>query len=190
MVSLSLPSWVQGVNFSKKYVSDFDKMTLAIELSQKNVAHKTGGPFGAAIFAEDILVAVGVNRVVPESCSIAHAEMMAFAMAQKHYKNFDLGDSELPTHTLATSSQMCAMCFGASIWSGVRRIIYGATARDVESIVGFDEGPIVSGWQDELEKRGIEVVPEIARDGACAVLQSYRDAAGIVYNGRRVSADK
>ena len=59
-------------------------MALAIELSRQNVDRGGGGPFGAAVFDRDSgrLVAAGVNRVVPQSCSVTHAEMVVIMIAQ------------------------------------------------------------------------------------------------------------
>lgn len=188
-LTLSLPSWV-GPWLEAQGQSSFQtieqRMQLVIDLSRENVDQKTGGPFGAAIFEQGSgrLISVGVNRVVPENCSIAHAEMMAFMLAQKYLEAFDLGAADRCDHQLVTSAQMCAMCFGATPWSGVRSVICGATAQDVEQIVGFDEGPVHPNWAQELEKRGIQVTQEILRDKACDVLTLYRQMNGLVYNGR------
>jgi tRNA(Arg) A34 adenosine deaminase TadA len=76
------------------------------------------------------------------------------------------------------------MCLGAVLWSGVTRLTYGATAADVTSILGFDEGPLPREWPRELNRRGITVAGEYLRAEAVAVLEAYRDMAGTVYNGR------
>jgi tRNA(Arg) A34 adenosine deaminase TadA len=73
------------------------------------------------------------------------------------------------------------MCFGASPWSGIRRIIIGATRKDVESLTEFDEGPLPANWIEELEKRGILVTQDVLRPEACRVLQSYRNKKGTLY---------
>ncbi|HET8898039.1 MAG TPA: nucleoside deaminase, partial [Rhodanobacteraceae bacterium] len=63
--------------------SDESRIALAIELSRQNVLHGTGGPFGAVVFDDaGRVVAAGVNRVMPQHCSVAHAEMMAYMAAQ------------------------------------------------------------------------------------------------------------
>ena len=47
-VHLTLPVWVHdAVDTSRTYASDADKVALAIALSRGNVAHGSGGPFGA-----------------------------------------------------------------------------------------------------------------------------------------------
>lgn len=178
---LTLPAWVHDeVDATADYASDDAKMALAIRLSRLNVAHGTGGPFGAAVFSNTHrLIGVGVNRVVPQSTSIAHAEMMAFATSQQRIQQFRLNAEGGPV-TLATSSQPCCMCYGASVWAGIDRLLIGARADDVESLAGFDEGPLPSDWAGELEKRGIEVLRDLRREEACTVLADY-GRSGKVY---------
>ena len=180
-VHLTLPAWVhEAVDAAADYADDDAKMALAIRLSALNVEHGSGGPFGAAVFSpEGRLIGVGVNRVVPHSTSIAHAEMMAFATSQQRVQQFRLNAERGPI-TLATSSQPCCMCYGASVWAGIDRLLIGARAEDVESLAGFDEGPLPADWQGELGKRGIDVVTDLRRDEACAVLAEY-GRAGKVY---------
>ena len=180
-VHLTLPAWVhEAVDANADYSDDDAKMALAIRLSALNVEHGSGGPFGAAVFSpESRLIGVGVNRVVPHSTSIAHAEMMAFATAQQRVQQFRLNAERGPI-TLATSSQPCCMCYGASVWAGIDRLLIGARADDVESLAGFDEGPLPADWRGELQRRGIEVMIDLRRDEACAVLAEY-GRAGRVY---------
>src|SRR5690606_2970713 len=84
-VHLTRPAWVhEQVDISRPYVGDDAKVALAIELSRMNVDAGSGGPFGAAVFNadNDRIVSVGVNRVLPQNCSVAHAETMADMLAQ------------------------------------------------------------------------------------------------------------
>lgn len=171
--------------FPKSIPTDEEKMAFVIDLSLRNIDEGTGGPFGAAIFAGDELVSIGVNTVVFNGSSLAHAEMMAFGLAQKHYDSFSLSAQGLPAHTLVTSSEMCCMCMGASIWSGVRRIVYGAMGSDVEELAGFDEGPKPEDWQNALALREIQVVSGVLRSQACEVLKKYKALNGIIYGNMR-----
>ena len=75
----------------------------------------------------------------------------------------------------------CAL--GATLWSGVTRLVCGARAEDAEAI-GFDEGPKLPDWAAQLEARGIEVIRDVERGYAAAVLQEYAAGGGPVYNGR------
>ncbi|MDH5640742.1 MAG: nucleoside deaminase [Nitrospira sp.] len=160
-------------------------MRFVVEVASMNVARDTGGPFAAAVFETNSgrLVAVGMNLVVSTNCSLAHAELVALANAQHAVRNFDLGAASLPAHELVTSSEPCAMCYGAIPWSGVRRVLCGARAGDAEAI-GFDEGPKPKRWIAELEQRGITVLRDLCRAEAVAVLQRYKKNGGTIYNAR------
>ena len=180
-IHLTLPTWVhEEVEQDRVYPDAGSRIALAIDLSRRNVQHRTGGPFGAAVFSRDgRLLGVGVNRVVPTSCSAAHAEVLALASSQQRTQSYRLnaGGSQI---TLATSSQPCAMCFGALLWAGIDELLIGATGEDVESLAGFDEGPLPADWAGELERRGIAVQQGLMRDHARDVLREY-GAGGIVY---------
>jgi len=188
IVQLALPSWVPDFIAEKgsPFSSAEERMRLAIGLAEENVRQQTGGPFGAAVFERDsgVLVAAGVNLVVPSRCSIAHAEMLALALAQAKRGTYDLAAPGMPAHELVTSAEPCAMCFGALPWSGIARVVCGARAEDAESI-GFDEGPKPDEWIAELEARGIAVVTDVCRSEARALLRRYAEAGGAIYNPAR-----
>ena len=186
-VHLTLPAWVHdAVDTSRAYPTDAEKVSLAIELSKHNIEANTGGPFGAAVFGpDDRIIAIGVNRVVPMACSVAHAEMMAYMLAQGRTQrlrlNRDADDNVIGPITLATSSQPCCQCYGATVWAGIDRLLIGARAEDVESLTEFDEGPLPADWVGALNERGIEVVRDIERDAARTVLRAYGELGGQRY---------
>ena len=186
-VHLTLPAWVhEAVDTSRTYADDDAKVALAVELSRRNVEADSGGPFGAAVFGpDDRLIAVGVNRVLPHTCSLAHAETMAYMLAQQRTQRARLnedGDGQRTgTITLATSSQPCCQCYGATMWAGIDRLLIGARSEDVEALTEFDEGPLPSDWVGELERRGIAVVRDLCRDDARAVLRAYGERGGERY---------
>lgn len=174
-IHLTLPVWIHDAIDPQSICADDDaKVALAIELSHLNIAHASGGPFGAAVFDESSgrLLGVGVNRVLPQNCSVAHAEMMAFMTAQARTGQSRL-NQEGARIVLAMSSQPCCMCYGASFWAGIDTLLIGARREDVMSLTEFDEGPLPADWIGELEKRGIAVRRDIHRDAACAVLREY-----------------
>jgi tRNA(Arg) A34 adenosine deaminase TadA len=74
------------------------------------------------------------------------------------------------------------MCFGAIPWSGVQRVICGASTMDAENI-GFDEGPKPTDWRAALHSRGIETICDVERELAADVLQNYVKSGGKIYNG-------
>ena len=172
------------VDWERPYRSDEERMRLAVAVSRENVDRGSGGPFGAAVFERDTgrLVAVGMNSVVRLSNCTLHGEMVAFMMAQRRLDSFTLNAPHLPAHELHTSCEPCAMCLGATLWSGVRRVVYGA-AREDAARLNFEEGPVFPESYRYLEERGIEIVRNVLRDEARAVLERYRAASGKIYNG-------
>lgn len=186
-IAVRLPDWIHDLLAAREevYPAVEDRMRLAIELSRLNLRHGTGGPFGAAVFesASGRLLAPGVNLVTSLNCSVLHAEIVAIMIAQRSVGDFDLGGEGRPPYELVASTEPCAMCLGATPWSGVRRLICGARAEDAEEI-GFDEGMKPESWTASFEERGIAVVRDVLRDEAATVLREYAEGGGEIYNGR------
>jgi tRNA(Arg) A34 adenosine deaminase TadA len=183
-VQITLPNWVdEVVNWEGQYRDDEARMRLAIALASENVQRGTGGPFGAVIVEEHSgrLVSVGMNQVVPRNNSVLHAEVVAFMMAHREVGSYTLGAPGLPVHTLVSSCDPCAMCLGATLWSGVRRVVCGAGREDAER-VSFDEGPVFPESYRYLASRGIEIVHGVLREEARDVLERYA-RSGEIYNG-------
>jgi tRNA(Arg) A34 adenosine deaminase TadA len=183
-VRVAYPDWVASVvDWERPYTTDTEKMRLAIRLSRENVERGTGGPFGAAVVepATGRLVSVGTNSVVRLHNAALHGEMVAFMMAQRRVRSFSLAAPGLPAHELVTSCDPCAMCLGAILWSGVKRVVCGA-AREDATRLHFDEGPVFLESYRYLEDRGIAIVRGVCRDEALEVLELYRRSAGVIYN--------
>lgn len=174
---LLLPDWIaDAIDPDRRFPGDADKVALAIELSRLNVEHGSGGPFGAVVFGpDDRVIAAGVNRVVPQNASLAHAENLAYLLAQQRLGTFRINAVAAPA-TLATSAQPCCQCYGATVWAGIDRLLIGARAEDVMALTPFDEGPLPADWVGELERRGIAVVRDLHREAACDVLRRYGEA--------------
>jgi len=137
------------------------------------------------------LVSVGMNRVVPLNNSTLHAEMVAIQIAQSKLGSFTLSDMKNDGRNasndnnrrkfeLFTSCEPCAMCLGGTLWSGVSRLVTGATKDDAQSI-GFDEGPVNDESYAHLENAGITVTRNVMRDEAADVLRRY-GRGGVIYN--------
>mgnify|MGYP001059533571 CR=1 FL=1 len=183
-LTLSLPPWVRDMDLPAPLAHLTDRMEFVLDLAMRNVDRGTGGPFAAAVFEQDSgrLISVGVNRVVPENTSLAHAEVLAIGLAQSTLRTYDLGGPSRPRLQLVSSSQMCAMCLGAVVWSGVGEVAYSTTSGDVIATLGFDEGPTPPDYSHQLALRGISVVAGVMRDQGLEVLRCYVTSGGIVYN--------
>lgn len=185
-ILLQLPSWVLSFchNVSFPLTDEQAKVRFVLSLAKQNIIAKTGGPFAAAIFnkKDNSLVSVGLNSVIKESCCVAHAEMMALMLAQKTLDSFDL--SSKGDFQLVTSAKMCMMCFGAVIWSGIKEVVYSADTDDVESLTGFDEGPVPKDYEKQLLLRGIKLISCVCQEEGRAVLKLYKDSGGLIYNSQ------
>ncbi|RYE03422.1 MAG: nucleoside deaminase [Sphingobacteriaceae bacterium] len=108
-------------------------MRMAIQLSEQNVEQRLGGPFGAVIVKDGMVVARSANRVVPQKDPTAHAEIAVIRLACK----------ELDTHNLEgcviyTSCEPCPMCLGAIYWAHLDHVYYANSKADAAAI-GFDD---------------------------------------------------
>ena len=179
--SLILPEWVDRflTERGRAWSTEQEGMQLAIDLAQQNIQEQTGGPFGAAVFdSAGTLISVGINLVLSTRVSLWHAEMVALALAQKSLGTQDL--SQKGDYVLVSSCEPCAMCLGAIPWSGIRRLICGASDADARA-VGFDEGAKPENWHKALEQRSIRVQTGLLAEPARRVLQEYQRSGGIIY---------
>ncbi|MCR9202787.1 MAG: nucleoside deaminase [Planctomycetaceae bacterium] len=168
--------------------SDEQKMEFVISLGEWNIRGKTGGPFAAAIFDRRTheIISIGVNRVVPQSCSLAHAEAVAIALAQQAHRTHDLSSAADEGVELFASGQPCVQCFGMTWWSGVNRLVIGARSSDIEELTQFREGPLPTGWKNLLANRQplppIDVRTDVCRERACELLREYTASGGTNYS--------
>jgi tRNA(Arg) A34 adenosine deaminase TadA len=183
-IRVEYPPWVdEVVDWGRRYETDEDRMRLAVAVARENVLRETGGPFGAAIFARDTgrVVAVGMNSVLRLNNSTLHGEIVAFMMAQQRIGSYTLSVPRAAAHDMYTACEPCAMCLGATLWSGVKRVVYGA-AREDATRLEFDEGPVFEASCRYLEERGLEIAGPFLRDEARDVLELYRARSGKIYN--------
>lgn len=183
-IIIKIPDWLYSETDEaySSFSSFEDKMSFVCSLARKNVLKRTGGPFGAGIFdSSGNLVSAGINIVEYNNCSIFHAEMVAITLAQTKLGRFDISNGGKENFDLVSSTEPCAMCFGAVTWSGVKRLVCGARDADARAI-GFDEGPKPENWKKELEKRNINVLVDILRPEAVDILSLYTTLGGTLYN--------
>jgi tRNA(Arg) A34 adenosine deaminase TadA len=182
-VVVQCPPWVAALAPPDGvYRDDERRMALVIALARENV-QRGGGPFAAAIFdsATGRLVAPGVNQVLSLRNSVLHAEIMAIMLAEARVGSFTLAGADAE-HELVASCDPCAMCLGAALWSGVRRIVCAASREDALA-AGFEEGPVFPQSLDYLAQRGIRLIRGFARAEGRALLEDYVRAGGRIYNG-------
>lgn len=136
-------------------------MMKAIELSIKSV-ETGGGPFGAVIVKDGVIVAEGSNCVTLNNDPTAHAEVTTIRKACTALGTFDLSGCEI-----YTSCEPCPMCLSAIYWARIERIYYGCNKTDAKNI-GFD---------DSFIYEQIELKPELRSIPSSQVLQNEALAA-------------
>ena len=162
-----------------------ERMALANRLADRNWRAGNGGPFAAVVVdaASGELVSVGVNVVLASGLSTLHAEVMALSLAQQRLRRWDLGADGADLE-LVVNWRPCVMCYGATMWSGVRSLLIAGEGSEVDDLTGFDEGPMPADWIGEFERRGIRVSVGVGHDDAIAVFRAFGDSDAVVYNAR------
>jgi tRNA(adenine34) deaminase len=88
----------------------------------KNAFTEDEVPIGCVIVWKDRIIARAYNRTEQLKDFTAHAEMQAFTSASDY-----LNSKYLNECTLYVTLEPCAMCSGASFWTQIGKIVYGAT---------------------------------------------------------------
>ena len=78
-------------------------------------------PIGAVVVCDSKIIAKAHNLTESLNDVTAHAEMQAFTAAENH-----MGAKYLNECTLYVTLEPCPMCAGASYWTQIARIVYGA----------------------------------------------------------------
>lgn len=137
-------------------------MQIAINEAQKGINVNDGGPFGAVIVKDNIVIAKAHNMVVKKNDSTCHGEMEAIRKACKKLKTFDLNGCDI-----YTTGEPCPMCLGAILWANIDRVYYGCNIKDTEDI-GFRDNL----FYEKLEKR--EFMKELDRDKCLSLYGKYK----------------
>ena len=146
-----------------------DFMQMAIDLSEYNVKQGQGGPFGAVIVKDGMVVARSANKVVPTNDPTAHAEVSCIRLACQELNTYDLTGCEI-----YTSCEPCPMCLGAIYWAHIDKIYYANTKADAAKI-GFDDHFIYDELDLPMEKRKLPVV-QLMRDEALNAFKLWSDS--------------
>ena len=131
---------------------DQDQLYLnqAIQLAMHSV-ELGGGPFGAVIVKDDVVIGQGHNQVTIINDPTAHAEVSAIRNACANQQHFDLSGA-----TLYASCEPCPMCFAAIYWARIKRIVYAATGSEAAE-AGFDDNRIAIEICQPYESRSIKM---------------------------------
>lgn len=121
-------------------------MRRAIALSENSV-RTGGGPFGAVIAKDGVIIAEASNSVTIDYDPTAHAEVNAIRAACTRLRSFDLTGCDI-----YCSCEPCPMCLGAIYWAHLDTIYY-ANDRKAAAGIGFDDDFIYQEIDRPLSER-------------------------------------
>lgn len=105
-------------------------MERAIELS-KSAVTCGNEPFGAVLVKNGEIVYCAENKIYTESDPTYHAE--AGLIREFCHKT---GVTDLSEYTLYSSCEPCFMCSGAIVRAKLKRLVFGASNKDLSNILG------------------------------------------------------
>lgn len=141
---------------------------LAIEEARKGILNGDGGPFGAVIVKDGVIVGKGHNKVVSSNDPTCHGEIDAIRNACKNIKNFDLSKCEI-----YTTGEPCPMCLCALMWANIEKIYYACTIDDNEKI-GFRDVVFYEKLNLSTEKLK-DCMINIDRDEGLKLFEEYKN---------------
>jgi guanine deaminase len=127
-------------------------MKKAIQLSLVNMRKGEGGPFGAVIVKDGVIIGEGWNQVTSTKDPSAHAEIVAIRKACMTIDDFDLSGAEI-----YASCEPCPMCLSAIYWARIGKIYYANTRQDAANI-NFDDDFLYQEISKPMEDRKIPMV--------------------------------
>ena len=127
-------------------------MRRAVRLSAERMREGAGGPFGAIVVKDGVVIAEGWNRVTSTNDPTAHAEVTAIRDACKALGTFSLVGCEI-----YTSCEPCPMCLSAIYWARLDRIYFANSHQDAAAI-GFDDEFLYDEVAKPVDARSIPTV--------------------------------
>ena len=140
-------------------------MRMAINEAKKGIRNGHGGPFGAVIVKDGVVVGKGHNQVVKNNDPTCHGEIMAIHKACKKLGTFDLSGCEI-----YTTGEPCPMCMAAILWANIEKIYYGCNILDTEEI-GFRDKKFYEMQQIDARK---QFVHELDRKQCLKLYGEYK----------------
>ncbi len=141
-------------------------MQRAIELAASNVDTANGGPFGAVVVMDGIIIGEGANMVTKANDPSAHAEIVAIRNACRNLDTYHLDDC-----TIYCSCEPCPMCLGAIYWARITKIYYAADSKDAHK-ANFDDAHLYNEFLIPAKKRKV-LARQIMREEANAVFNLW-----------------
>ena len=144
-------------------------MKEARNLARENLSTNAGGPFGACIVKDGVIIGKGSNNVLKNNDPTAHAEIIAIREAAKKMNTYDLSNCELYTTCFP-----CPMCLSAIIWANIKKVYYGNTKEDAAKI-GFRDDFIYDYIMNLKNGTEDESVLDLSRIDREETIKEFKD---------------
>jgi guanine deaminase len=141
-------------------------MHMALREASRGMRSGQGGPFGACIVKDGLIVAVAHNRVLISGNPTQHAEVVAIGRAARH-----LGTHILKGCAIYSTTEPCPMCFSAIHWAQIDRIVFGTGIADVMRL-GFNELSISNRTLKRLGRSKV-ALDQVSKRECTALLASW-----------------
>jgi tRNA(Arg) A34 adenosine deaminase TadA len=141
-----------------------EAIRLAAEYSMSNV----GGPCGAVVVRNGMVLGRGWNQVISTNDPTAHAEVIAIRTACRELRDFRLSGC-----VLYASCEPCPLCFAASCWARLDRIVFAATREDAATI-GFDDARFYEELSRPASQRQIPM-SQLLRNEAAVMMRRWNE---------------
>lgn len=137
-------------------------MREAVALSMEKPGAGKGGPFGAVVVKDGLVVGRGRNQVTSVNDPTAHAEIMAIRDACRNLGTFNLSGCEI-----YSSCEPCPMCLSAIYWARLDRLFFAATRADAAD-AGFDDELLYSEISKDWKTRRLPAEQGLRREAQAA----------------------
>ena len=124
----------------------------------KNAFQEDEVPIGCVIVWNDRIIARAYNRTEQLKDFTAHAEMQAFTSASDF-----LNSKYLNECVLYVTLEPCAMCSGASFWTQLGRIVFGA----------YDQKRGISAVSDRILHPKTQIIGGILENECASILGDF-----------------
>ena len=141
-------------------------MRIAILEAEQGIINGHGGPFGAVIVKDGVIIGKGHNHVVVNNDPTCHGEIDAIRNACHNINSFDLSGAEI-----YTTGEPCPMCLGAILWANIDKIYYGCTIQE-NDMIGFRDEIFYKNLSISTDKMKYKII-QLDHDECLELFKKY-----------------
>ena len=139
---------------------------IAILEAEQGIINGHGGPFGAVIVKDGVIIGKGHNHVVVNNDPTCHGEIDAIRNACHNINSFDLSGAEI-----YTTGEPCPMCLGAILWANIDKIYYGCTIQE-NDMIGFRDEIFYKNLSISTDKMKYKII-QLDHDECLELFKKY-----------------